>query len=520
MDSTEDGAVQVGFWAVLLGSLFALAPALYPGYWQSLEGFVPIFNATRSAPIASIATSPDLWRGTGSAAFLLSQPLVALGLSPVQAVRAGFVVCLLFGSLSIYVWLRPRLGDRAAGLGGVLYALLPTVLATVYVRGSLSDAWVVALLPMTLAGIAIYVENRSASAVGIIVISMLWLWRTQAGLALFSTAVLLLYVLVVERDRWAALIVFVSGGAGLASLIPLWHISSTTPVEFREHFVYLYQFFENGWTVAPSISGWQDAYPFQIGFAAPIFGLVALWLWWVQKRVRQDHNLTRFLGFCALMVLLLLALCMNFSAPLWQISGAERLLTYPWQLMILAAPFLVALAGSLPALNQNLHERSYWITLVAMAILSSTPYLTTAFTGFEPLGQPVAVFGENQDYLLLEATLTEDVAENHAQLDVTWQTLRPLAIDYNVFFQAFSVDGDELAPIGQLDIQPKAGERPASTWQIGEIITDTYQLELNPNVPTDQRRYFFGYYDWRDGVRVPVHDQFGRDSDRVVFDGQ
>src|SRR5690554_3733521 len=108
MSFGDEHAARLGFWTLLLSSLFAWAPATYPGYWQSLEGFVPVWNVLPTGALASVATAPDLWRGTGSAAFLPAQPLLLLGVQAVTAVRAVFALSLILGGLGVYAWLRAR----------------------------------------------------------------------------------------------------------------------------------------------------------------------------------------------------------------------------------------------------------------------------------------------------------------------------------------------------------------------------------------------------------------------------
>src|SRR5690606_4363281 len=284
MDWHERVPARVGFWALLLLGLFAWAPALYPGYWQGTEGFAPIFQAVMPSAIATIATAPDLWRGTGSAAFLIAQPLLRLGADPVLAIRITFILCFMLGGGAIYVWLSDRLGDRSAGLAGLIYTLLPIFVATVYVRGSVSDALVLALLPLALAGLASYADKRSLVGAAVAGLSIPWLWRIQAGLAVFATALLLLYSLLVERQRLTALIVVAAGAAGLASLIPLWSTSAPSPMPFADHFVHFFQLFGTGWTNAPSTAGWQDRYPFQLGYTVVVFGVLTLWGLWVGRR--------------------------------------------------------------------------------------------------------------------------------------------------------------------------------------------------------------------------------------------
>ena len=170
MNFDAERTVRLGFWAVLLLSVFAWAPAAYPGYWQALEGFVPAFNVTQSSAIASVATAPDLWRGTGRATFLLAQPFLLLGFTPTAVVRLTFAISVVLGGLGIYIWLRARLGDRAAGMAGMIYMLWPPLLATIYIRGSLSDAFILGLLPLALASAAVYAESRTPSAAGVLVL--------------------------------------------------------------------------------------------------------------------------------------------------------------------------------------------------------------------------------------------------------------------------------------------------------------------------------------------------------------
>ncbi len=522
MNVIQRQSARTGFWVVLLGSVLAWAPATFPGYWQSLDGFVPVFNATSPNPIADIATAPDLWRGIGRGAFLLIRPLMVLGLDQVAAVRVTFVLCLVLGGLGIYVWLRPRIGDRGAGLAGVIYMLLPPFLATVYVRGSLSDAVMLALLPLALAGIAIHAQSRSMSAAILVVITLLWMWRTQVGLAILVTVFLLLYTVWVERQSVTAWVVLLSGAAGLTSLIPLWAVIAPSPVNFQDHFVFLFQLFANTWQVAPSLPGWQDAYPFQLGFAALIFSALTLWLWQVAPYNRQKISLRadsvgRLLGFSFIGIVLLITLSLSMSEPLWRLSHADRLLTYPWQILLLACPLLAVTAGSLLILHSDFNSSPYWSILLTLVVLSSYPYLSTNFTQVKPPDMPVAVIGVNDNFVVLSANLTEHAQPRTTTLEVTWQVLHPVGFDDNVFFQALTGDEDSPVVVAQLDRQPCDGKCPVTSWQPGEILTDTYQLDLTRATQAKNLRYYFGYYDWRDGKRLPVD---GGINDKLVFHGQ
>jgi hypothetical protein len=522
MIGQEAGTVRLGFWAVLLFSVFAWAPTTYPGYWESLEGFVPVFNAVQPSAIAGVAVKADLWRGTGSAAFLPAQPLILMGVAPVVAVRAAFAVAILLGGLGVYVWLRDRWGDRAAGLAGMLYMLWPPLLATVYVRGSLGDAMILGLLPLAFAGAAIFSEHRSPSAVAVIAVSLLWMWRTQAGLAAAATLLLLAYVLLVERSWLTAIVVGLSAAAGFTTLLPFWSIQAESSISFFDHFVYPHQLLFGEWNVAPSVVGWQDRYPFQLGFAAIAFGIVALWLWLNKPHAWRGTVLARLFVFAGAGALLLIVLSLPVSSPLWRLSGANRLFTYPWQIMLLAGPLLAVLAGSLPVTMPHLGKPLLWTVLIGLVVLGSLSYLTTEFTQVEPPDSPVALFGDGPHVALLDAAVTEDATEREAELEVTWQALQPLPFDYNVFFQAHASASEGTEVVAQLDVQPLEGERPATTWRPGEIFTDTYKLDISQagGVAAGSEtglRYHFGYYDWRDGSRLPVDSGI---DDKLILYGE
>jgi hypothetical protein len=430
-------------------------------------------------------------------------------------VRITFIFALLLGGLGIYAWLRARLGDRSAGLAGLLYLLLPPFLATVYIRGSLSNALIMGLLPMALAGVAIFASTHSRSAAAVVVITLIWMWRTQAGLALLATVFVLVYTLYVERHRLALLVVGLSGAAGLSSLIPLWNIQGAAPVPFDQHFVSFFQLFGNQWQVAPSLPGWEDHYPFQLGYAVLVFGALTFWYWCTSGQPNLLIN--RLLRFGFIGALLLLALTLGISAPLWQWSGASRLLTYPWQIMVVAGPLLALSAGSLPTVYNDFNQLPDWAVLIALAVLSSYGYLTSDFTQVAAPPEPVAVFGAQPDIVILAAKLNETAQPPKAQVQITWQVLQPLSFDDNIFLQAQSGDMANPKVEAQLDTQPLGGQHPATQWRPGEILTDTYQLDLSTASTQRGLRYVFGYYNWQNGQRLP---RDGGLDDKLILYGK
>jgi hypothetical protein len=382
-------------------------------------------------------------------------------------------------------------------------------------------------LPFAFATLSSFVESRAPSTAALAVLVIVWMWRIQAGLALFATCLLLMYLLVVERSRLGILVVLVSAIAALTTLIPLWTIQGPAPVNFTDHFVYPFQLFFGEWQVAPSLAGWQGGYPLQWGAAMLLLAVATLWRWSMLAMQRGTvaapvllQPLGRLLSFCYTAVALLALLSFPISEPLWTLTNLQRFLTYPWQILLLAGPLVAAAAGTLPALYPVLQRSTYWAVLVLLVVLSSFPYLWADFTQVAPGSSPLAIFGANNELVILATELNEDAERGEVNLTVTWQVLHTLHFDYNIFFQALRLEGDTLQVVNQLDTQPLSGDTPATSWQPGEILTATYRLEapgqwLATQGSEDTLRYFFGFYDWRDGARLPVDG--GIDDKMVIY---
>lgn len=483
--------------------IVAIAPGLYPGYWQTVEGFVPVFNVAQPAALANIATAPDFWRGSGVGALLPAQPLLLLGFTPLAATRAVLLSCLVVGALAIYGWLHPRMGDRAAGLAGLLYAFLPVSLAAVYRQGSLADALFLALLPVALLSISTYAAHRSIAAAAATVAAIVLLGRTQAGAGLLAALLLALYAGFVERRPSAVLTIVVAQVAALLWMFPLWNAHAAPAIPFANQFTSLFGLLRSGWRAGDSV---------QFGVVAFVLAVVALWAL-LAGPTRLDADVRRLLTFSVVAVLVIYALTLPWSAGLWQVTRAQELLRSPMQVVLLAGPFAAALAGGALLSLADLRRTALWTTLAALIVLAALPDLQPVYTQVAPARIPAATFGNN-DLVVLSAAVDEAPDRQQARLDVTWQTLHPLAHDANLFFQAVDTSGSP-AVVAQLDAAPVDGE-PATTWQPGTIHTAAYTLTLPANAAAPLT-YYFGLYDWRDGSRLPVN---GGLDDKMVFHGE
>ncbi len=595
--------------ALLLLSLFAWAPLLYPGYLQAHSGFLPVFNLADLAAspnklrwLPIIGVTPDLLRGEGPLAYWLALLLRSFA-GDVGAVKGVFALSIITGGLGVAAWTRRSLAgwdehdivssaeggrkarpydwydivERAALLAGVVFMLWPPLLATVYVRGALAEAVVMGLVPWALWGVsgarcqvssvkyqvsgggAYKGSNRrqvfSLIGAGFLALALVW---TQAGLALWATAVLLAWALwpgAPARSRLAAAGAVLAGAAIGIGLLLLLHgggaIGAGQPIDIAAHAVYPYQLFSPAWSFGISTAGWKGDLPLQLGLAALALAMVTVILG-AGFRARGEQapgsGLARpfqsALGFSLVVGLILILLTTTLARPLWRaLPTLASTLTYPWQLFALVGPLLALLAGAVLVVERRLALLPMWAGLVVFVVLSSTAYPSPRFTQIDPSTAPAVVFGSNQVTLLTaDATFLNEQTPSAASpytlqpavlppttlqpttlqpttlqpttpltVTVAWQALQPIDFDYNLFVHAVDDAGNKLA---QWDGQPQRGPDPypMTQWPVGEIVPGTIRLELTPQQAAAVRQVVIGLYNWQDGSRLPV----GKD-DKVVI---
>jgi len=96
------------------------------------------------------------------------------------------------------------------------------------------------------------------------------------------------------------------------------------------------------------------------------------------------------------------------------------------------------------------------------------------------LPNPVRLNFENQIELVgYSLSDLSPQAGDTIELTLYWRALRPLSIDFKIF--ANILDRTTLSKYASSDGMPDSWNRPTTTWQPGEIITDRHQLVVDPN---------------------------------------
>jgi hypothetical protein len=106
-------------------------------------------------------------------------------------------------------------------------------------------------------------------------------------------------------------------------------------------------------------------------------------------------------------------------------------------------------------------------------------------------------------------------ASDRLNLTLYWRARTSVEKSYTVFTHVLETQNHVLA---QSDSIPVAGERPTTSWTRGEVIEDTYELELPANLAVGDYPVEIGLYDAVNGARLPVFVEGQSNGDRFLLD--
>lgn len=343
-----------------------------------------------------------------------------------------------------------------------------------------------------------------------------WLWAslaallfaalalTNLGLALLYALFLFIYILLLSpsrRVREEALVLLVSAlGLGLLVLAPAvtrHGLRVETERDFAQHFVYPFQLLSARWGYGASTPDWKDTLPLQLGLAAAGLTLVAGVVLLTQGGA--DRQLRTRGAFFAVGAIVMALSVLHPASFLWRVSKLSLLLRYPWQLLAFVGLAMSLAAGAAVGLARQFARLPWQAAVITLVVLASYSYLTPRFTDVQVGGSPVAILG-NEVALLTYQREGPLLHGATVRLVLYWQCLRPPETDYTVFVHVVDAEGTTW---GQEDAVPLDGERPTSSWELGEILEDHYVLSIDLEGPREGYAIEVGMYVRGTGERLP-----------------
>jgi len=122
--------------------------------------------------------------------------------------------------------------------------------------------------------------------------------------------------------------------------------------------------------------------------------------------------------------------------------------------------------------------------------------------GAPPIAHPLEVnFGSHIKLLGYDLDASGLGQKGLLRATLYWQALDEPTASYKVFTHWLGADGRMW---GQKDDFPGAGTLPTTGWVKGEVITDTYEIAVDPKAPPGDYRLEVGFYEPGSGQRLPV----------------
>lgn len=368
--------------------------------------------------------------------FYLAEIFVLLGAGYTLAAKLAWATGFLVGGWGMYqlvvYWLEPpephspigfpterggvsehKLDSvRLAGVvAGLLYVFIPYHFVDIYVRAALNDALVLAWFPWVFLAFDRLLERGLATG-----------WQRRLALATLSLAGVLLthtFALISFAPLLVTFVLFrltlmwrnksyqilarvaLAGAGGIGALLlyacfflPLLmegqpylkqQVYTTNTYDFRNHFVFLGQFFSSFWGFGYSDDpqGANDGMSFQVGLLALLLSLTAIYVLWCKPKLRT------LMFYLLGATVALLWLMTPAARGLWEVVTPLAVIQFPWRLLALTAFTVSALGGLtvwhiLPTVLNKPEETSGLLIVGLLVIFGSFGYIDAQLQPVEP----------------------------------------------------------------------------------------------------------------------------------------
>jgi len=425
---------------VVVCSLVAVLPLAGPNYFFGAHDaphsvfFLTEFDAALRDGVWYPGWGTDHALGYGYPTFVLYSPLayygaevfLLLGAGKVAAVKWVWALATVGAGLAMYAYARRVLGRLPGLLAAAVYVYTPYHLADIYVRAALAEYCAFVWMPLVLLAFHNLAEKATARrlAVAGLVYSALWLTHNVTAVAFTPLlAAYVLYRLLAEQSvssvhslgklarRTVAILAGGVLGLGIAAALILPNLLERRFIvqeqwvqqgySYAQHFVYPFQLFSGFWGYDPALPGPADGMSFQLGVMPVILGLAATVLAFRRRRPAGERAL---IFFFAGTTLLLVALMLPLSAPVWDLLPIASLIQFPWRLLALTTVAMAILAGAAVVQihgtgQESQPPRGQWVLLVLVVVLASFPYTLPEYTPVPDIAEgPLLVLKFEREY--------------------------------------------------------------------------------------------------------------------------
>lgn len=302
------------------------------------------------------------------------------GFQFIDVVKILFILGFILGAFLMYIFVKDFLGEVPAVVSSVLYTYVPYKATQVYVRGSLSEFWVLAFFPLAFWASKKFIEKKKLKHFIWFAVSVFLIITTHNLMFIVFFPILLawiIYFLWVEGKKNLAKPFVISGllGIGLSCffLLPVVferqfaHLNSLLGgyFDYRQHFVSLKQlFFSNHFGYGSSELGPNDDLSLSVGILHWILSALAGILSFINFNKNKKLSGAAFLLLgLSLPVLFLMHAKSTF---IWEDLAFLKWFQFPWRLLGITS-FLFSILGGIAIYFAGKYK--VYLSVVVLVIL-------------------------------------------------------------------------------------------------------------------------------------------------------
>ena len=312
----------------------------------------------------------------------------------------------ILAALGSFLWLTSLYGTFAGMLGAIVGAYVPYWFVDIYVRGSIGEVWAIAILFFVLWLIEKKQYIATALLYGLLILS-------HNILGMIFTPFLFVYIMLRNKKGIASLIwgLCLSAFFWLPALFEQKYVVGLNTVNFREHFVALYELLIPSWGTEFSGSGFSGSkISFQLGVIPIIIILVTLVTFIRQKKKQSDEPVKWFLLLIGLIIIFMLPQSLGIWEKVWPL----QFLQYPWRLLSFMIPSIAFLTAYLAKKSKKPY------VVIALAIMAVV--FTFSYT------RKVQYSSRNEEYYLARSNFTDgtsSMGNSFSTIWTGWKETRP-----------------------------------------------------------------------------------------------
>lgn len=337
--------------------------------------------------------APDLNNGFGTPLFNYVYPLPnyfafflhLLGVSFIDSFKISLIAATVLGAGFFYLWARIFWGNLGGLVSSVFYTFSPYHLLDIYIRGSVGEAWALAIFPAFLWAITVYIKTKKKGFLPLSALTFALLIFSHNILALMFSSFSLFYIgyLIYKEKQGKEMLVRVgfivllglslSSVFWLPALLERSYVVGLEIYNVASNFPLLYELLIPTWGSGFSEGSLGDKLSFQMGVAnlLAVFGSLIM----LVLSKKRDGNKS-WVIFFILWFFFVFFLMLKSSQFIWEKIPLMSYFQFPWRLLSLEILICSFLAGGIVYFGKT--RKILTGVLISIAILLGIGYAKPA----------------------------------------------------------------------------------------------------------------------------------------------